>query len=566
MMDSLLDILRSNPVLLLFLTLGIGFFVGKLKFGNFSLGNVTSVLLVAVIIGQIDVELPAALKTVFFMLFLFSIGYNVGPDFFKSLRGSGARQALFAVLMSLMCFGVTVGIAFLFHYSKGETVGLFAGSQTCSSILGVGGEALGRMGLSPEALKKENDIIPVCYAVTYIFGTLGTVIILGNFGPKLLGGTDRVIAQTHELEKKLNASGSMMDPASVNALTTIGYRSFRAHNVFFVTPQTRESVERYLRMNGLEVYIDRVMHNGEIFAPRHDQLIYSGDEIVICGQRDYLVDIPSVIGEETANNALLNYPLDRVGVLVVNKNFIGKTLTTIRTMKFMHGVVIREAKRNNNPLPVEESTIFRKGDRLRIIGRPDQVEYAARHIGHVDRPTIKTDIMFVGLAIFIGGFFGALTLWIGNVPLSFGTSGGSLLAGLIFGWLRSKRPTYGAVSPGALWIMNNLGLNVFIAVVGLDAAPSFVAGLKYVGPMLFVAGAIGTTLPILLGLWMGHKIFKFNPAITLGCCCGTRTCTAALGAVQNALGSPLPAVSYAVTYAVSNILLVIWGLLTVVIV
>ncbi|MDE5632883.1 MAG: aspartate-alanine antiporter, partial [Muribaculaceae bacterium] len=184
-------------------------------------------------------------------------------------------------------------------------------------------------------------------------------------------------------------------------------------------------------------------------------------------------------------------------------------------------------------------------------------------IVHIDRPTVSSDLVFVGLAIFIGGLFGAITFWIDNIPLSFGTSGGALLAGLLFGWLRTKRPTFGQIPKGAVWVMNNLGLNVFIAVIGIESAPSFVAGIKAVGPMLFVAGAVGTMVPIFTGLWLGHKVFKFNPAITLGCCAGTRTCTAALGAVQTTLGSSLPAIGYTVTYAVSNILLVIWGLLAV---
>ena len=152
--------------------------------------------------------------------------------------------------------------------------------------------------------------------------------------------------------------------------------------------------------------------------------------------------------------------------------------------------------------------------------------------------------------------------FVGGVQIP-GAGGGTRLSGVRFGWLRSKRPTFGNIPPGALWFMNHLGLNVFIAVVGIEAAPSFVAGLRSVGPMLFLAGAIATILPVFFGLWLGHRIFRFPPAITLGCCAGTRTSTASLGAVQDALGSTLPAIGYTVTYAVSNILLVIWGLLTV---
>lgn len=202
-MDWIVSVFRQYPPLAIFLTLGLGFLVGKIKFGNFKLGSVTSVLLIGVLIGQLEIPVSGPIKMFFFMLFLFSIGYTVGPDFFKSLKGSGAKQALFAVLMSSTCFASTLFISYLFGYTKGETVGLFSGSQTCSSLLGVGSEAIQKLGLPADVASRELGIIPVCYAVTYIFGTLGTVIILGNFGPKLLGGMEKVKAKTAELDRKL---------------------------------------------------------------------------------------------------------------------------------------------------------------------------------------------------------------------------------------------------------------------------------------------------------------------------------------------------------------------------
>lgn len=563
MVDSFINILREYPTLAIFLTIGIGFFIGKLRIGSFSLGNVTAVLLVGVLIGQLDIPMSGPIKMFFFMLFLFSIGYSVGPDFFRSLRGSGAKQALFAVVMSSVCFGVTVLIAKLMSYNTGESIGMFAGSQTCSSLLGVGTEALGRLGLPADELKSQLDIVPVCYAVTYIFGTLGTVIILGNFGPKLLGGLDKVKKQTAELEKQLDGAGKTYDPAVVNANATVAYRVYTVTSSFFELPQTVHDTEKYLRSNGRDVYIDRIKHQGEITVPNYGDYISAGDTIVICGRSEYMMQIEKLIGHETSDADLLSYPLSRVGVLVARKHFIGKKLSSLRLNKYMHGVVIRDGSRAGAELDISGDTVFQKGDKLTVIGRPDQVKRATPHIGHVDKPSVASDLMFVGLAIFIGGLFGALSVWIGSIPVSFGTSGGALVAGLVFGWLRSKRPTYGNIPPGALWVMNNLGLNVFIAVIGIEAAPSFVSGIKAIGPMLFVAGAVATMIPLFVGLWLGHKVFKFNPAITLGCCAGTRTCTASLGAVQNSLGSTLPAIGYTVTYAVSNILLVIWGLLTV---
>ncbi len=563
MLESFAEILREYPTLALFLTIGLGFLIGKIRIGNFSLGSVTSVLLVGVVIGQLNIPMSGPIKMVFFMMFLFSIGYSVGPDFFRSLRGGGLKQALFALVMGSMCFGVTWLISYFMGYSKGETIGLFSGSQTCSALLGVGTEALGRLGLPKETLDRELNIIPVCYAVTYIFGTLGTVIILGNIAPRLLGGIEKVKAATLELEKKLNSGDHSKDPAYVNAMERVYYRAYRVDSDFFNLPKTVRETERYLRQRGLEVYIDRLSHNDEIKAPRHDDLIYAGDEVVVCGRSEFMVQATGYIGQELADPQILSYPLDRVGVLVKKDDFIGTRISDLRKKKYMHGVVIRDAYRNGAPLDINLDTSFEKGDKLTVVGRPVQVRKATSNIGPEDRPSVQSDLMFVGLAIFIGGLFGTMSIYIGSIPVSFGTSGGALIAGLVFGWLRSKRPTYGHIPQGALWLMNNLGLNVFIAVVGIEAAPSFVAGIKAVGPMLFVAGAIGTMIPIFFGLWLGHKVFKFNPAITLGCCAGTRTCTAALGAAQNAIGSTVPAIGYAVTYAVSNILLVIWGLVTV---
>ncbi|MDE5805496.1 MAG: aspartate-alanine antiporter, partial [Paramuribaculum sp.] len=156
--------MRGYPTLALFLTVGIGFFVGRIKIGSFSLGNVTAVLIVGVIIGQLNIPMSGPIKMFFFMMFLFSIGYSVGPDFFKSLKGQGAKQALFAVIMSMVIFGVTVTIAKLMAYTKGETIGLFSGSQTCSALLGLGTEAIGRLGLTPDQVKEQTNIAPVCYA------------------------------------------------------------------------------------------------------------------------------------------------------------------------------------------------------------------------------------------------------------------------------------------------------------------------------------------------------------------------------------------------------------------
>lgn len=367
MLESFVNIMREYPTLAIFLTVGVGFLVGRLRIGSFSLGSVTAVLLTGVVVGQLDIPVTGPLKMFFFMMFLFSIGYSVGPDFFRSLRGQGARQALFAVIMSAVCMASTLLIAKLMHYSKGEAIGLFSGSQTCSALLGVGSEALGRLGLPADELKSQMNIIPVCYAVTYIFGTLGTVLLLGNFGPKLLGGLHKVKAQTAELEKSLNNAAREQDPATINALRAVAYRTYVVDNDFFATPQTVRATEKYLRGVGLEVYIDRVLHDEEIYAPRHDDHIFAGDRIVVCGRREFMVDVEAHIGRETADTQLLSYPLARVGVLVTKRQFCGRTISELRQQRYMHGIVIRDAARKGHAIDIDTTTTFERGDRLTIL-------------------------------------------------------------------------------------------------------------------------------------------------------------------------------------------------------
>ena len=292
MFEWFVDILRSYPPLALFLTIGLGFLVGRIRVGNFQLGSVTSVLIVGVIIGQLNIPMSGPIKAFFFMLFLFSIGYSVGPDFFKSLKGSGAKQALFAVCMSSICFLTTLAISYIFSYSKGETVGLFSGSQTCSALLGVGSEAIQKLGYPDDVLARELGIIPICYAVTYIFGTLGTVLLLGNFGPKLLGGIDYVRAKTAELEMQLGKLSSHEDPAIINSKGKVSYRTYRIDNPFFDDPKTVAETEKYLRKQGLGVYIDCHSHKGEVSTSKYDNLLHSGDHVVICGRDTYLHSCP----------------------------------------------------------------------------------------------------------------------------------------------------------------------------------------------------------------------------------------------------------------------------------
>lgn len=559
-MDWILETFRNNPSIPIFLTIGIGFWIGKLKYKTFSLGTVTSVLLVGVLVGQMDIPISGPVKSVFFLLFLFAIGYSVGPQFFSALKGSGIKQVIFAVIMCALCLGVTVGVALIFGYNPGEAAGLFAGAQTISAVIGVGDDTI--RTLSASAADKQNwiDLVPVCYAVTYIFGTIGSAYILAYVGPAMLGGLAKVKAQTVELEKSMNESSLTSDPAFINALRPVVFRAYKADGDFFDTPRTIAEIEENMTKLGRRIFVERVRSAGKIVDDPADTIaIAKGDEVVLSGRREYVIQDESWIGPEVADAELLTFALEKIPVMIATARCNGITVDALRALPEMKGVAIAAVTRGGQPLPVLAQTKLIRGDMVTLTGLKREVDAAAKAIGYADRPSKTSDMVFVGLGIFIGALIGAITIHLGGIPVSLSTSGGALIAGLILGWLRSKHPTFGHIPDAGAWLLNNLGLNMFIAVIGITAAPTFISGIKEVGPMLFVAGIICTSLPLIIGVFLGAKVFKFHPAINLGCCAGSRTTTAALGAIQESLNSTVPALGYTITYAIGNTLLILMG-------
>ncbi|MDE7397773.1 MAG: aspartate-alanine antiporter [Muribaculum sp.] len=560
MWDWIIDTMRTYPSIPIFLTIGIGFWIGKLRYKTFSLGTVTSVLLVGVLVGQLDIPISGPLKSVFFLLFLFAIGFSVGPQFFNAIKGSGIKQVIFAVVLCFLCLFVTWGCAKILHYDAGIAAGLFSGAQTISAVIGVAGDVIPGMGYTKEKAAEMINILPVCYAVTYIYGTIGSAYILGNLGPAMLGGLAKVKAQTKAYEAEMNKSSVVTAPGYIDANRPITFRAYKVEGEWFDTPHTIAEAEEYMQ-NTLQrrVFVDRIRHAGQIVEPSPSAVIAKGDTIVLSGRREYVIEDESWVGQEVDDPELLNFPVEKIDIMVTRKGAAGMTVDSLRSQKYMYGVVISSIQRGNVSIPVLAATKLLTGDIVTVSGLKSEVDAAAPYIGAADRPSEQSNMILIGLGICIGALIGALTLKIGHIPLSLSTSGGALLSGLFCGWLRSRHPNLGGVPKEAIWVLDNLGLNMFIAVIGITAGPTFIAGIKSVGIMLFVAGIIATTVPLLLGLWIGDKIFKFHPAINLGCCAGGRTTTAALGAIQSSLDSSVPALGYTVTYAIGNTLLILMG-------
>ena len=547
------------------MTLGFGFLIGKIHIKGFSLGIVTSVLLVGVLVGQLQIPMTGALKQTAFLLFLFAIGYKVGPQFFAGLRKDGLPQVGFAVVMCLFILLSTWGIALAMGYNVGEAAGLLSGSQTISAVIGVADDTIRGLGLPADEQQKVLDIIPVAYAVTYIFGTAGSAWILARLGPKMLGGMEKVKSACRDLESRMGHDDSEK-PGVMEAKREVEFRCYRIDNEWFKKGRSVFDLEHFFERQGKRLFVERIRKGERIIdnvMPK--EILRPGDEVVLSGRYEYTIGEEKWIGEEVEDETLLAFPVMILKSTVAGRSFRrevsynGKRVSELRAQPFMHGVVIQKIRRMGVSIPVFAKTVLNTGDVIELVGRRIEVQHAAKEIGYPDPATNESDVVFLSIGILIGAIIGTLTLHIGNVPISLSSSGGALIAGLVFGWWRAHHPTFGAIPEGALWVFNNLGLNIFIAIVGISAGPGFVEGFREIGLSLFIAGIVATSLPLLFGVFVAVKLFKFHPAIALGCCAGARTTTAAIGALQESLGSETPALGYTITYAVGNTLLILWG-------
>jgi putative transport protein len=550
--DYIVSALRHNPELAIFLTVAIGFLIGTVRFGSFSLGIVVGCLLAGVLVGQLDIKVPSLVKTVFFDLFLFATGYKVGPQFFRGLKKDVLPQVILTVVLCVACLLTSFGFSKLLGYDVGTAAGLLAGAFSESTVIGTAGEAIQRLSI-PDAEKTALiNNIPVAYAVTYLVGTATLVWFIPTIGPKLM----RINLREEAAKLRAASGGREMGEGVVSAARAFDIRAYRLTNPDIVgkTIAGLEGMPRETR-----VFILRVRRDGRILDATPDLALDKNDVVAVVARYEAHVTRGDVIGPEISDLELLDVPVEALDVVITNKLLVGKTLELLAQTPFARGIFLSRITRSGIEVPVSPATRVDRGDVLRIIGPVPAVDRASKALGYADRKTSATDMVFVGTGIFLGGLVGLLTVVVWGVPLTLTASGGALVMGLVFGWLRSVYPYFGRIPEPAIWIFDTLGLCIFIGIVGLSAGPSFVAGLQNTGVTLVLVGLVSALLPHTLGILLGRYVLKMNPLIVLGACAGAGTITAALRAVQDEAKSSVPALGYTVPYAIGNILLTAWG-------
>jgi len=552
-MSWISHIAATAPEIFIFLAVAIGTLLGRVRIRGFSLGAPACILIVAVVLGQVGViAIPPMLKSVLFGLFVFTIGYRSGPEFFASLSLHTLSQVVLALVMGACGLIVILIFAKTLHLGPGTAAGLGAGSLTQTAMMGTASSALEQLGLSADVLKQQQANIAAGYAVTYILGYILVLLFVPFVAPLLMG------VNLKQEAAKLEAALLGGEPSKPGSLL---YRKFqvRAYQVSSAAGRTVKEIELQI---GRRAVVERILRRGEDMQLCPDTKLQAGDEILLAGPSAVIVAAASLIGPEIeGEHVMRSVPGEVVDVFVTARDLHGRTLNEIasRVGDTARGVFLRALTRRGQDVPVTPGTQIYVGDVMTLVALNEALKRVVPRVGQAIRSSDRTDIAFVGAGLAIGLLIGLLGITVGSVPLTLGGGGGALIAGLICGWLRSRRPTMGAFPPQAQQTLSDLGLGGFIASIGLASGPAALAAVLAHGPLLLGVGVIVTLTPMIVGTLFAHRILRMNPVIVCGALAGAMTVDAAVAGTCDVAESQTPVLGVAVPYAVANVILTVLG-------
>ncbi|BFG74433.1 aspartate-alanine antiporter [Paraburkholderia terrae] len=558
-MDLIHNIFHKSPEIALFLSLAVGYFIGQIKFGKFQLGGVGGSLLAAVVISQAGVSIDSGVKAVMFAVFIYAVGYDSGPGFFNSLNRKTLREIAMALFLAISALVTVIICAKIFHLNKGLAAGLAGGALTQSAIIGTAGDAIARLGLPAEEVKSLQSDVAIAYAVTYVFGSLGAIIVCVNILPKFMGRDLRSAAL--DAEAKLAGGTPSRAPGQLAALPELVGRAFR------VGPAAGRKVSEIEMAAQDFVSIEKIRRAGKEIEPGPNVVLAADDVVLVVGRREGMVPVASKIGTEISDVTDVSAVMQTRQAVFTAKGLNHTTIQKVRETvdrDLRHGVFLESITRVGQPVPIMPETKLEHGDVLTYFGSAKDTKRAVAATGYELPYSIKTDFIYMGVGMVIGLLIGLIVVNIGGVPLTLGSGGGCLLAGLVFGWMRGKHPMYGVMPPAASRLLQDFGLAAFVSVVGLNSGLQAVTTIKQLGVTIFLLGVVVTLVPLLLTMLFGRYVLRYdNAAILAGALSGSRSANPAFGGVLDKAESAVPTVPFAITYAIANVLLTLLGPLVV---
>ncbi len=568
-LSHLQALFKHTPEIALFLSLALGYYVGKIHFGKFQLGGVAGSLLAAVIISQVGVTIDNTVKNILFALFIYAVGYTSGPQFFRSLGKKTIREIIMAAVLAVTGLATVIILAKIFVLDKGLAAGIAAGGLTQSAIIGTAGDALAKMGqlglLAADEVKRMQENVGIGYAVTYVFGSFGTIIVCVNVLPRIMGRGIRedaikAEANEHQLGEVLVGEGQQLALAGL-----VG----RLCRVDVGQGKTVADIESLARGNSNEnmVTVEKVKRKNTMLPVMPDLVLQKGDQVLLVGRRAPVLQTIQALGRELNSTDGMEMIIQTRDVVVSNDRAHNKTVGELRQMatnEMRHGIYMLGIHREGQTLPMTADTVIEKGDVVTIYGAEQDVRRVAAVLGYAVVSSDKTDFVYLGAGLVVGLLIGLLAVNIGGIPITLGSGGGALLSGLLFGWFRSRHLHMGSMPDGAAQLLKDLGLAGFVAVVGLGAGLEAVETIKAQGLTIFVVGMLVTIIPLIITMLIGIYVLRYdNAAVLAGALSGSRSANPAFGEVLNKAENSVPTVPFAITYALANVFLTLLGPLVV---
>jgi putative transport protein len=551
--------LEKHPDLTVFLVLGLGYFIGQFKYRGFGLGPVTGALFAGLLIGQFaEVPVSEVARSILFLLFLFGIGYSVGPKFLSAVKGDGLPGIAIGIIVPLSAIATAVIAARILGLDAGFAAGLFSGATTESPAIGTAAEAIRALPLPKEQRDQMISHIAVADALCYLFGALGVILMTTVIGPAIL--RIDVAEEARKLEEKYGFTQKRAGIAS--AWRPVEIRAYAIAPGAALTEKTVAQAEAMAA--GQRIFIQRIRRGDALMEPSPELVLQAGDIVALEARRDVLIEfLGSNVREnvrEVEERELLDIAALSLEVYVAGSAVVGRSVAELSQAPKARGVFLRHIMRSGLEVPISPETRLERGDIITLIGTEKNVEAAAALAGAAIRPTDATDYVTLGLAIFVGGLIGSVVgVDIAGAHIALSTSVGTLLAGLFIGWLRSRRPHFARIPDAAISLMTSLGLAAFVGMIGLHAGPVFVDAVREVGFGLLIAGVFVTLVPQFIGLFIGRYVLRMNPLLLLGALSGAQTMTAALAALQEKSGSPIAVLGYTAAVPFGHILLTSGG-------
>lgn len=554
-MSWLHSVLNQSPEIALFLSLAVGYWIGKFQFGKFQLGGVAGSLLVAVLISQVGVSIDNGIKSVLFALFIYAVGFESGPQFFRSLGRQSIREIVMAAVLAISGLLTVIVLARIFGLDKGIAAGIAAGGLTQSAIIGTASAAIGKLGLAADEVQRLQANVAIGYAVTYIFGSFGAIIICVNGLQWLMGRSirDDAIKAEAELLAGAHVYGAGEHPATPDLVGRL-YR---------ITNAAGRTVAEIEASAPAPVSIESVKRGGTIIGVQPTLKLVASDIVLIVGRRAGVVGLAQKLGPELQSSEGMDVIVVTRDITITSPDFVRHTVGEIRAAtagNLRHGIYVIALNRMGKPLPLKDDTLIEAGDVVSLYGTSDDVQRVARSVGTIIIPSDKTDWVFHGFGLVAGLLIGLVVVRLGAIPLTLGSGGGALLSGLAFGWYRSRNLAVGNMPTGASTLLRDLGLAGFVAVVGLQSGLQAVSTIASSGLSIFLIGAVVTILPLIITMLVGRYILRYdNTAIFAGALSGSRSANPAFGEILDKAGNSIPTTPFAITYALANVFLTLLG-------